>query len=399
MLDLNDYQYVLPKSSIAQYPTEKRDEAKLLIYRDGKIEHHQFSSILEQLTDRHHIFFNNTKVIPARMLFTKSTGAQIEVLLLQPATLNGPIHHSFSGQGPSIWKCMIGNKKRWPSNGVLEKEIIIEGNVVLIRAQWADRESNEIVFSWDDTTYDFDQIIANCGKTPLPPYIERDSDQKDLGRYQTVYSQHKGAVAAPTAGLHFTTEIIDQLKQNHLVSYATLHVGAGTFQPIKEQDVMKHPMHQEQWCFTKSTVKELAKNNLPILAVGTTSLRALESLYWYGHAIYFDQLEGHTIPKLYPYQQKELPSRSQIFNFLNNYLVDNKLDTLWGGTELMIFPGYKFQMCDGLTTNFHQPGSTLLLLIAAFVGEEWRKIYEEALHKDYRFLSYGDTSLLWRTKL
>ena len=398
---LQDYFYELPDEFIAKYPLELRDRSKLLHYENGSIRHEKFSDIAGLIPKNSHLVFNNTKVIPARLHFQKPTGARIEIFLLNPLLPTSIIQLSMESTGPVTWKCMIGNLKRWKENEQLTCQIDIEEITYSIHAKLINRENREVELSWSPDHKSFAEIVQASGEVPLPPYLNRAAEEDDKLRYQTVYSDKEGAVAAPTAGLHFTDRTLDDLKSNGIsMEYLTLHTGAGTFQPIKHDNVIEHPMHSEQMVFSKQNILNLIAAKGNIIAVGTTSMRSLESLYWFGVNLLNGKSELFHIEKLDPYQElPSLPGKIESLNAILNWMRQNELDQLTGTTEIFIFPGYKFRLCNGLVTNFHQPGSTLILLVAAFTHGNWKEIYEEAITKKYRFLSYGDSSLLWNEKL
>ncbi len=380
-IDLKDYHYSLPDERIAKFPLPERSDSKLLLYQKGEISHDLFKSIPNHLPEKCLLVFNDTKVIPARLIFHKSTGARIEVFLLKPSHPSN-YEQSMNAKNGCSWHCMIGNSKKWKTEEIEVAEIGLK----------ATRQNDEVTFTWkQDLT--FSEILELAGKIPLPPYIDREVKDSDKDRYQTVYSKHQGAVAAPTAGLHFTEELLSNLeKQGIKKDYLTLHVSAGTFQPIKAETVDDHPMHREQIIVTKQNVENLLQAET-IIPVGTTSLRTLESLYWYGVKL----LNGDSdffIPKLFPYRHSELPNKTESLNAVLDFMNQNETTHLIGHTEIFIFPSYTFRMCSGLITNFHLPGSTLILLVAAMIGEDWEIVYKEALAQNYRFLSYGDSSLL-----
>ncbi|HSJ66065.1 MAG TPA: S-adenosylmethionine:tRNA ribosyltransferase-isomerase [Anditalea sp.] len=396
---LSDYQYTLPDERIAKFPLSKRDESKLLHFEDGEVKHYQFSSLPSLVPADSLLVFNNTKVIPARIFFLKPSGAKIEIFLLKPVGPTSVINEIMISQGPVIWETMIGNLKKWKDGETLKGELIIDNHTILLEASLLDRDKRLVSFSWN-VQKAFCTIIEACGEVPLPPYLNRSAVAEDKPRYQTVYSQKEGAVAAPTAGLHFTSETLDQLKDKGvLLDYLTLHVSAGTFQPIKEESVDRHPMHSEQVIASKANIQNIINAKKNIIAVGTTSMRSLESLYWYGVKILEGLDNTFFIPKLYPYSDfQSLPNMKDSFNAILEHMEINGMEEITGSTEIFIMPGYKFKVCHGLVTNFHQPGSTLILLVAAFTNGEWKKIYDEAMLNDYRFLSYGDSSLLWYKK-
>jgi len=392
--DLREINYALPEDRIAKYPLARRDESKLLIYRSGKVSDSLFKNLPELLSEDTTIFFNNTKVIPARLFFQKDTGAQIEIFLLNPVSPTHIISLMMESTGPVVWECMVGNFKKWRDDSLLKRTLDHEGVSVDLTARIIDRETKQIEFAWSDTSLSFAEVVELSGKVPLPPYLNRSDEPEDKERYQTVYSKQEGAVAAPTAGLHFTDEVLTELQQKGIkLNYLTLHVSAGTFQPIKATDAREHNMHSEQVEVSIDTIELLSKSKKTI-AVGTTSMRTLESLYWFGIRLMNGNAD-FAIEKLEPYQyHNSLPSRQEIFSFMLKWMKENKLEILSGKTEIFILPGYQFKVCDGLITNFHQPGSTLMLLVWAFIGENWKKVYQHALENDYRFLSYGDSSIL-----
>jgi S-adenosylmethionine:tRNA ribosyltransferase-isomerase len=394
---LENFHYDLPDDRIARYPLDPRDSSKLLVYKNGEVEHNHFTDLPGKLPADTLLVFNNTKVIPARAYFQKETGATIEILLLHPEQPTQVINDAMLVQQSCVWECMIGNKKRWKKADTLSTFIEINGETVKLQVEYVDYEKNHIRLSWN-TDAVFLDIVKSLGEIPLPPYLNRDTEETDKQTYQTVYADRDGAVAAPTAGLHFTENVFEQLaKKGVKTSFLTLHVGAGTFQPIKASTVTEHKMHSEQVVFTREVINELLEKVETIVPVGTTSLRSLESLYWYGVKLFRKETTEFQIEKLYPYpfEESELPSATESLNAIAKFMDQEKLDHIVGETEIFIFPGYKFRICKGLVTNYHQPGSTLILLVAALVGEDWEKIYSEAMGKDYRFLSYGDSSLLW----
>ncbi|MFD2035328.1 S-adenosylmethionine:tRNA ribosyltransferase-isomerase [Belliella marina] len=395
-LKLSDYEYTLPYEKIAKFPLENRDDSKLLHYKDGNIEHLRFKNLAELIPSGSLMVFNNTKVIPARLLFQRASGAKIEIFLLKPIAPTTVINEVMINTDSVSWECMIGNLKKWKADEILSGEVLYQGNRIQLNASLIDRENRVVKFTWKEAI-PFVSIVEASGEVPLPPYLNRKPTDEDRPRYQTVYSKQEGAVAAPTAGLHFTDEILDRLRKNGVdEDFLTLHVGAGTFQPIKSENIAEHNMHSEQVVVSKSILEKIARQTDKIIPVGTTSMRSLESLYWFGVQLTIGNPQEFLIPKLYPYQDFEsLPSRQESFGRILDYMKDNGLEEITGSTEIFIMPGYTFRVCDGLVTNFHQPGSTLILLVAAFVGEKWKNIYQEALEREYRFLSYGDSSLLW----
>ena len=393
-INLSDYTYSLPDERIAKYPLAKRDQSKLLHYHNGSIEHKSFKDIEALIPDQSTLFFNNTKVIPARLIFYKSTGAQIEIFLLKPISPSPILSIVMEERKTVIWECMIGNVKKWKEDIPLVRQLTIGEKNITLSASIHDRESRQIQISWNDDSISFSEIVEASGKVPLPPYLNRQPEEDDKPRYQTVYSAHDGAVAAPTAGLHFTPEILKSLADRGIKeSFLTLHVSAGTFQPIKTENILEHPMHSEQMVVDRQSIQSVVEAEGKIIAIGTTSMRTLESLYWFGVRL-LNGNEHFAIEKLEPYQSPQNASCSEAFSAILKWMDKNELSQLIGTTEIFIFPGYQFRVCDGLITNFHQPGSTLILLVAAFIGEDWRKVYQEADVNNYRFLSYGDSSFL-----
>lgn len=395
-IDLSKFKYDLPDDRIAKFPLEKRDHSQLLHYLNGKITHQHFYNITELLPKKSSLIFNNTKVIPARIHFKKQSGANVEIFLLSPVEPTPEVAQAMLVKGKCVWHCMIGNRKRWKEKDQLERFFETKNGKVKVTASYYNHEENFIQFEWDNDTIPFVEIVEMMGSTPLPPYLNRSATEEDKPRYQTVYSKNEGAVAAPTAGLHFTDEILSQIQKSHNIHELTLHVGAGTFQPIKTDNVIEHDMHCEQIQMEKSTIEFLASTEDQIIAVGTTSIRTLESAYWYGIQLIKESKKEFNIKKLYPYEIgfDHLPSRKESFRAILNHMEEENIESIHGDTEIFIFPGYEFQVVNGLITNFHQPESTLILLISAFIGDDWKKVYDAALDHDYRFLSYGDSSLL-----
>jgi S-adenosylmethionine:tRNA ribosyltransferase-isomerase len=392
---ISDYTYELDNERIAKYPVEPRDCSKLLFYNDENISHQYFTDLVDLLPTDTHLVLNNTKVISARMFFKRETGAIIEVFLLNPVSPSNVISLAMEAKNESVWECVIGNKKKWKTDEILQAEVEINAQTVSIQASFANRENDEVKISWNSED-NFSELVEAFGKIPLPPYLNRVSEETDIENYQTVYSKNKGAVAAPTAGLHFTDAVFKKIAQKGIKkSFLTLHVGAGTFMPVKTKNALEHPMHNEQLVFSKEFVKTLIENHAFVVPVGTTSMRSLESLYWFGVKLIDNEKSNFFIEKLFPYTERKEISTLDALKAVLSYFEKNNLKETIGQTEIMIFPSYKFKLCKGLITNFHQPSSTLLMLVAAFVGENnWKKIYSEALNNDYRFLSFGDSSLL-----
>ncbi|MBP7179626.1 MAG: S-adenosylmethionine:tRNA ribosyltransferase-isomerase [Dysgonomonadaceae bacterium] len=402
-LHITDYDYPLPDERIAKYPLEKRDASKLLLYDDGIISESIFSNLADYIPSESLMIFNNTRVIHARLLFRKETGAQIEVFCLSPADPED-YAMNFASKQYCSWHCMIGNAKRWKDD-ILTMKIENGGNGILTlsaeKIAVTDKDTT-VRFSWNDDTLSFSEILEIAGKLPIPPYLNRPAETKDDETYQTVYSRIEGSVAAPTAGLHFTDDVMTSLRHKGIATAeVTLHVGAGTFRPVKSETIGEHEMHTEFISVPKETIKAIYENKHPLVVVGTTSMRTIESLYYIGaelainpiatpHELFVSQWE--------PYENffHDIEARQSLKNILD-YLDRNDADHLISATQIMIVPGFRFHYADALITNFHQPQSTLLLLISAFVDDNWRVIYDYALKSDFRFLSYGDSSLLWRT--
>jgi S-adenosylmethionine:tRNA ribosyltransferase-isomerase len=389
-LNIHDFTYPLPQDRIALHPLAERDQSKLLVYQKGEITHSAFSKLTDFLPAETCLYFNNTRVIPARIFFQKETGAVIEVFLLHPVSPSGLLVEVMSSHGWCSWECAIGNLKRWKDGTTLTQSF---GNTEL-RAQLKDREQGIVEFSWS-SSLTFAEVVTLAGRTPLPPYLNREPEANDRERYQTVYSRHDGAVAAPTAGLHFSDAMLERLKSRSITTdFLTLHVSAGTFQPIKVQDPLQHVMHQEQLVISRNNIKNLLDKSRFVIPVGTTSMRTLESVYWYGAKLLRDDQAEFTITQHDPYELDPAPALTDALGAILKRMDLTGTDHLTGETSIFIRPGYTFRACKGLITNFHQPASTLILLVAAFIGNDWKNVYEEALKNDYRFLSYGDSSLL-----
>lgn len=398
-LDLGKYNYELSDERIARFPVEPRDSSKILIYKDLQLSEDVFNKVNNHLPENTFLVFNNTKVIPARLFFQKENGVVIEVFLLRPVEPSSIVSQVMETTENCTWACMIGNKKRFKEKIVGTYNIDVgtyqvRPQNVKLTAELVDSEKNYVKFSWNNSDLTFAEIVRFFGQIPLPPYLKRETEQKDYDTYQTVYSKNDGAVAAPTAGLHFTEQVFADLAQKGIKQdFVTLHVGAGTFQPIKVQNVVEHKMHCEQIVFDKSFIINLLENVSFVIPVGTTSMRSLESLYWFGVKLLSGE-QTFFIEKLSPYNQIESFTVEQSLKAIIDYMTENNLSQLVGETEIFIFPSYEFKICKGIITNFHQPDSTLILLVAALVGENWKKIYDYALENNFRFLSYGDSSLL-----
>lgn len=402
-IKISDYDYELPKSGIAQYPLKKRDESKLLIYKDGIISSSRFHSLPQFLPAESLMIYNETRVVQARIPFQKETGASIEIFCLEPLWPTAEIQNAFTAHTEVHWNCLIGNSKKWKS-GTLTKTLEINHVEVELRADRLSKDgSNSVIrFCWDPSSISFSQILEAAGVIPLPPYMNRPAEPDDKNRYQTIYAHSEGSVAAPTAGLHFTPEVMAQLAVKQIkTAEVTLHVGAGTFKPLASESIEEHQMHTEQIVISRKTI-ELILHGLvrPLIVVGTTSTRTLESLYWHGVKL----LAGKTgnpmidIKQWDPYQlEGNSPvSPQKALEAILKGMDRSRQDYIRGQTQLMIVPGYRFRLVDVLITNFHMPKSTLLLLVSAFIGEDWKTVYRYALENKFRFLSYGDSCLFFK---
>lgn len=397
-ISIEDYNYSLPDERIAKFPLPKRDESKLLLYRDGKVSESVFKHITDYLPEGSLMVFNNTRVIQARLLFQRATGAQIEVFCLDPAAPHD-YELIFQQTEACNWICLIGNAKKW-KEPVLSREITVAGQTVRLSAEKVQSygETHQVRFSWDGG-FSFAEVLDAAGELPIPPYLHRKTEESDLKTYQTVYSKIKGSVAAPTAGLHFTPEVLADLDAKGFGrEELTLHVGAGTFKPVKSETIEGHEMHTEYISVRRSTIERVMQNFGKIIAVGTTSVRTLESLYYISVtlATHPDATSEELVVRQWmPYEDanNRLTPTEALQNILD-YLDKHQLNTLITATQIIIAPGYEFKVVKGIVTNFHQPKSTLLLLISAFVKGDWKNIYDYALGHDFRFLSYGDSSLL-----
>ncbi len=395
---IEEFNYPLPDERIAKFPLTKRDESKLLVYRNGKIDEAVFKQLSDYLPQGSMLVYNNTRVIQARMLFQKETGAQIEVFCLEPV-----IPHDyalvFQQTESCSWLCLVGNLKKW-KEGALHKTIRMDDKEVVLSAERIKTtgDSHLVRFSWNNPQVTFAELLDAAGILPIPPYLHRETRESDLQTYQTVYSKIKGSVAAPTAGLHFTPEVLAGLDAKGFTrEEVTLHVGAGTFKPVKSEVIGDHEMHTEFISVRRSAIENIRTNLGRIIAVGTTSVRTLESLYYMGRTLVNNSdatSEELVVTQWTPYHDTEEVTAHEALTALLDYLDRNQTDTLLSATQIMIAPGYEFKIVKGIITNFHQPKSTLLLLISAFVNGNWKSIYNYALDNDFRFLSYGDSSLL-----
>lgn len=397
---ISDYNYDLPDERIAKFPIAQRDHSKLLVYKHGEVSDDSFYHLPDYLPEGALMVFNNTKVIQARMHFRKETGALIEVFLLEPAD---PTDYELMFQLTShcSWLCMIGNLKKW-KEGTLKRDFNIKGQPLTLTATRRQMVGNShwVDLEWNNANVTFAEILEEVGELPIPPYLNRDTEESDKTTYQTVYSKIKGSVAAPTAGLHFTEDVLHAIDEKGIDrEEVTLHVGAGTFKPVKSEEIEGHEMHTEYICVRKETLEKLIAHDAKAIAVGTTSVRTLESLYYMGCRLARNpellESELH-IDQWEPYEERagEEIAPKEALQHLLSWLERHHLPALHSSTQIIIAPGYEYKIVKMLVTNFHQPQSTLLLLVSAFVKGDWHKIYDYALAHDFRFLSYGDSSLL-----
>ena len=425
-ISIEDYNYPLPDERIAKYPLSERDASKLLVLKNGDITSSNFKNISDFLPKDSLLIFNETKVVRARLQFTKESGAAIEIFCLEPITGNGDYQLAFSSSSPSRWRCLVGNSRRWKNDKLaMEVDVRLQdhkttrlqeanGQQPMVNGQqstangqkatlYAERlEKNDnysvVEFSWEPAELSFAEILEAAGEIPLPPYLHREAEASDRERYQTVFAKHEGSVAAPTAGLHFTNELIKKLKHDGVAfEEVTLHVGAGTFRPVSSEKIGEHEMHSETIAVRKSCIENLIKNNdKTIIQVGNTSMRTIESLYWMGVMLIEEGLEERNIHlnQWFPYKEREtLPSAEESLSAILKYMEMYHMDVFHASTALMIAPSCKINIAKALITNFHQPKSTLLLLVSALIGDKWKDVYQYALDNDFRFLSYGDSCL------
>ena len=392
MLPIKDFNYPLSEEQIAKYPISPRDHSKLLLYKGGEISHDIFHNIGRHIKDASLLVYNNTRVIQARLIFQKATGARIELFCLEPL-LPREYTLSLSSTEGCEWECLVGNSKKW-KNDPLALYIASIG-VTLTATRIESLEfSQRIRFTWDNPQISFGELLDAIGELPIPPYLNRPTEDSDKENYQTVYSRIQGSVAAPTAGLHFTENVIQQLKEQGLTfEEITLHVGAGTFRPVKTEDANQHIMHTETIILRRESIEALQKHLGKIIAIGTTTVRTLESLYYLGHQNW-DESTTPEVKQFDPYKTDYTMTASNALQNVLDTMTRNKTDILQARTQIMIKPGYTFRIIEGMITNFHQPQSTLLLLVSALIGEDWKKVYQYAQEHQFRFLSYGDSSLL-----
>ena len=397
-IHIEDYNYDLPDERIAKYPLPERDASKLLFYKDGLVTENRFKDIVQILPSDHLMVFNDTKVVPARLHFQRETGAHIEIFCLEPV-LPEEYVSMFAVTDRCRWKCIVGNVKRWKSDTLHLYNPAEDASITALdlKADLIERdgETSIVEFSWRDGS-PFSKVLEVCGNIPIPPYLNRDTEDIDLERYQTLYARYRGSVAAPTAGLHFTDNVLKSLKDKNIdIQTVCLHVGAGTFLPVKSSLVAEHAMHREPFVVTLNFLKKLRDSLGRVIAVGTTSVRTLESLYYIGVSC-IENGQPADVDQWAPYSRTYDHTMAQALQALISYMEDNEMQSLQIGTRIIIVPGYEFKVVDVLVTNFHQPQSTLLLLISAFVKGDWHRIYDFALAHDFRFLSYGDSSVLFR---
>lgn len=401
-ISIEDYDYPLPDERIAKYPLSERDASKLLVLNKDNISSSHFKDIGDFLPKDSLLIFNETKVVRARLQFTKDSGAAIEIFCLEPITGNGDYQLAFSSKSPSRWKCLVGNSRRWKNETALslrvsESRSLSESTLYAKRLEKNDNYS-VVEFSWEPAELSFAEVLEAAGEIPLPPYLHREAEESDRERYQTVFARHEGSVAAPTAGLHFTDDLINDLKEKGIsFEKVTLHVGAGTFRPVSSETIGEHEMHSETIVVKKSCIENILRNiDKTIIPVGTTSMRTIESLYWIGLMLKEEGLEERHLhlEQWFPYKEREtLPPAEESLSTILDYLKSHNLNELHATTALMIAPSCKINIAKALITNFHQPKSTLLLLVSALIGERWKEAYQYALDNNFRFLSYGDSCL------
>lgn len=402
-LAISAFSYHLPDERIARYPLPERDASKLLVYRGGEIREKIFREIGDELPAGTLLVFNNTRVVRARLLMQRISGATVEIFCTDAAYATHDFVQLLQTSAEVHLLAFIGNGKRWKEGEALQLPLVINGEKVMLNAYRlaSAGEQSVVRLMWTPSHFSFAEILDAAGKIPLPPYLDREEEAPDADRYQTVYAQHDGSVAAPTAGLHFTPAVLEKLKANGCrFGEVTLHVGAGTFKPVKAETMQDHDMHREQVMIPRSLVEQLlAQNGAPVVAVGTTALRTLESLYWFGRQRVLQpgrHVDSMFVGQWEPYEGgPEVPVPVALRAVLD-WMQENRHEEVKGYTQVLIAPGYSFRIVNGLVTNFHQPQSTLLLLVSAFTGDDCRRVYDYALAHDFRFLSYGDSSLLWR---
>jgi len=401
-LSIKDFTYSLPEERIAKYPLAERDASKLLIYKEKDISEDIYKNIADHIPSDSLLVFNNTKVVEARLLFQKPTGGVIEIFCLEPHEQYPDISSAMLQHEKVLWHCLIGGASKWKHGQILEKKISYNSNEIVLKTRYIEKTGDSFVveLSWNDPSFSFAEVLHLFGVIPLPPYIKREAEASDAERYQTVYAHYEGSVAAPTAGLHFTNTVFEKLNEKNIQKdFVTLHVGAGTFKPVKAEVMREHEMHAEHFTVSRSLIQNLIDHpDKNIIAVGTTSLRTLESLYWLGvkqSTVNSSQSLEITQWEVYDHVGINIPAKEALENLMK-WMDERDLNNLTAKTQIIIAPGYQFKIVNSLVTNFHQPQSTLLFLVAAFIGNDWRKVYKYALENNFRFLSYGDGSLLWR---
>ena len=396
-INIAEYDYPLPDERIAKYPLPERDASKLLVLKDNKISEDHFRNIGDYLPEKSVLVFNETKVVRARLQFVKESGAAIEIFCLEPVTGNGDYQLAFSASSPVEWHCLVGNSRRW-KEGLLTMSLNIRGMAVQLKAERIEKNDaySLVRFSWEPAEISFAEVLEAAGEIPLPPYLHREAEPSDRERYQTVFAKYEGSVAAPTASLHLTKPLIAKLKEmGHTIEEVTLHVGAGTFRPVATDTIGEHEMHSESIIVKRQTIEHLRDNtDRTIIPVGTTSMRTIESVYWIGVMLLEQGFEERNIHvnQWFPYQDRaSLPSDKESLEAILKYLDMHHLEALHATTALMIAPSCPIKITKALITNFHQPKSTLLLLVSALIGDKWKEAYQFALEHDFRFLSYGDS--------
>ncbi len=402
-LSIKDFTYNLPDDRIAKYPLPERDQSKLLLYRNQQITEDTYQNIADYIPANSFLIFNNTKVVEARLLFEKLNGGKIEIFCLEPHEQYPDITSAMLQKGKVWWKCLVGGAKKWKEGSLISRIEKYDFTEIVLTANKVEQLSDCFIIelSWDDSNLSFAELLHIAGAIPLPPYLNRSVEESDKERYQTIYAKHDGSVAAPTAGLHFTTRVFDKLAAKNIRhDFVTLHVGAGTFKPVKSETMQDHEMHAEFIDVSKAFItKLLSYLDQTVITIGTTSLRTIESLYWLGVKTKMDpsiKKEELQITQWEPYELvSDNISAKEALASLLLWMEENKTERLITKTQIIIAPGYQFKIIHALITNFHQPQSTLLLLVSAITGNDWRKIYNYAIENDFRFLSYGDGSLLW----
>jgi S-adenosylmethionine:tRNA ribosyltransferase-isomerase len=396
---ISDYIYHLPPERIASHPLPKRDSSKLLVYKNGMIEDSYFYTLTDHLPPASTLILNNTKVIEARILFTKESGGVIEIFCLEP--FEQSMESALQEKGSSQWKCLVGGASKWKHGQVLRKQMLIKEQIIELKASYKTKLDDGFIieFNWNPANLHFVEVLHSAGAIPLPPYIKRAAEKIDAVRYQTIFGKHEGSVAAPTAALHFTEDVFEDLQRKQIdTGFITLNVGAGTFKPVKSENIASHQMHGEDFTITREVLEKIAAAE-KIIAVGTTSLRTIESIYWLGVKLLKGLIQNEwLITQWEVYDLNGLINYKESIQAIIKWMNKHSILELHCRTSLLIVPGYGFKIPTGLITNFHQPQSTLLLLVAAFIGADWKKVYQHALNNNYRFLSYGDSSLLWQNK-